>query len=51
MAHVDLMGEIVERAGGSSQLETWDPKPGRPTGGPFKAIPTVAIAVGIDMWW
>jgi hypothetical protein len=27
-------------AGGSSQLETWDPKPGRPTGGPFKAIPT-----------
>src|SRR5882672_6940652 len=27
-------------AGGSSQLETWDPKPGRPTGGPFKAIST-----------
>jgi uncharacterized protein (DUF1501 family) len=27
-------------AGGASQLETWDPKPGRPTGGPFKAIPT-----------
>jgi hypothetical protein len=27
-------------AGGSSQLETWDPKPGRPTGGPFRAIPT-----------
>jgi len=22
-------------AGGSSQLETWDPKPGTPTGGPF----------------
>ena len=21
-------------AGGASQLETWDPKPGRPTGGP-----------------
>jgi hypothetical protein len=27
-------------AGGSSQLETWDPKPGAPTGGPFRAIPT-----------
>ncbi|HZN33931.1 MAG TPA: DUF1501 domain-containing protein, partial [Pirellulaceae bacterium] len=22
-------------AGGASQLETFDPKPGRPTGGPF----------------
>ena len=28
-------------AGGSSQLETWDPKPGTPTGGPFRSIPTV----------
>ena len=27
-------------AGGSSQLETWDPKPGAPTGGPFRSIPT-----------
>lgn len=27
-------------AGGASQLETWDPKPGRPTGGPFRAIDT-----------
>ena len=27
-------------AGGASQLETWDPKPGVPTGGPFRAIPT-----------
>lgn len=27
-------------AGGASQLEMWDPKPGRPTGGPFRAIPT-----------
>jgi hypothetical protein len=26
--------------GGSSQLETWDPKPGTRTGGPFQAIPT-----------
>jgi len=27
-------------AGGASQLETWDPKPGRPTGGPFRPIKT-----------
>ncbi len=27
-------------AGGASQLETWDPKPGTPTGGPFRSIPT-----------
>ena len=24
--------------GGASQFETWDPKPGRPTGGPFIAF-------------
>src|SRR5205085_7777944 len=34
-------------AGGSSQLETWDPKPGRPTGGPFRAIPTAVPGVHI----
>ncbi len=27
-------------SGGASQFETWDPKPGRPTGGPFQAIQT-----------
>jgi hypothetical protein len=27
-------------AGGSSQFETWDPKPGRTTGGPFRTIAT-----------
>ena len=27
-------------AGGASQLETWDPKPGATTGGPFKSIQT-----------
>lgn len=35
-------------AGGASQLETWDPKPGRPTGGPFRAIPTAAPGVHIS---
>ncbi|MFM7540013.1 MAG: DUF1501 domain-containing protein [Planctomycetota bacterium] len=31
---------MIFLAGGVSQLETWDPKPGAPTGGPFRAIPT-----------
>ena len=35
-------------AGGSSQLEIFDPKPGRPTGGPFKAIPTAATGVHVS---
>jgi hypothetical protein len=35
-------------AGGASQLETWDPKPGAATGGPFKAIPTSVPGVHIS---
>ena len=31
---------VIYLSGGVSQLETWDPKPGAPTGGPFRAIPT-----------
>ncbi|MCZ2343603.1 MAG: DUF1501 domain-containing protein [Bacteroidales bacterium] len=31
---------VIYLAGGVSQLETWDPKPGTDTGGPFRAIPT-----------
>lgn len=31
---------LIWLAGGSSQFETWDPKPGRKTGGPFQAIST-----------
>src|SRR5438445_2824527 len=34
-------------AGGASQLETWDPKPGTPTGGPFQAIPTSVPGIRI----
>src|SRR6476620_1096537 len=32
---------VIYLSGGVSQLETWDPKPGTNTGGPFRAIPTV----------
>ncbi|HEX5102527.1 MAG TPA: DUF1501 domain-containing protein [Pirellulaceae bacterium] len=35
-------------AGGASQLETFDPKPGRPTGGPFRAIPTAEPGIHIS---
>lgn len=35
-------------AGGPSQLETWDPKPGRPTGGPFRAIDTNTPGIQIS---
>jgi hypothetical protein len=31
---------LIFLAGGVSQLESWDPKPGTDTGGPFQAIPT-----------
>jgi len=31
---------VIDLKGGVSQLETWDPKPGTDTGGPFRAIPT-----------
>ena len=35
-------------AGGSSQLETWDPKPKTDTGGPFLAIPTSVPGIHIS---
>jgi len=35
-------------AGGASQLETWDPKPGAATGGPFRAIQTAVPGVEIS---
>ncbi|MBO0696768.1 MAG: DUF1501 domain-containing protein [Zavarzinella sp.] len=35
-------------AGGASQLETWDPKPGALTGGPFRSIRTAMPGVHIS---
>lgn len=35
-------------AGGASQFETWDPKPGTKTGGPFRAIPTNVSGIHIS---
>ena len=34
-------------AGGASQFEMWDPKPGRATGGPFRAIQTSLAGVQV----
>src|SRR3990172_6323312 len=34
--------------GGLSQLESWDPKPGTATGGPFRAIPTSVPGIHIS---
>jgi hypothetical protein len=38
---------VIWMHGGVSQLETWDPKPGTPTGGPFDSIPTSVPGVRI----
>lgn len=40
LARGDKSVILLWLAGGASQLETWDPKPGRPTGGPFGKIRT-----------
>ncbi len=39
---------LVFMSGGPSQFETWDPKPGQPTGGPHVSIPTTLPGIGID---
>src|SRR5579859_4751618 len=55
--HSLMAGEVKKKAkrvillwlaGGASQLETWDPKPGRPTGGPFRAIDTSVPGIRIS---
>jgi uncharacterized protein (DUF1501 family) len=38
---------LVWLNGGSSQLETWDPKPGTDTGGPFQAVATSVPGVHV----
>jgi hypothetical protein len=39
---------LVFMSGGPSQFETWDPKPGQPTGGPHISIPTALPGIHID---
>src|ERR1700731_4442136 len=56
MLHPVLAGHLEKKqkrvlmiwlAGGASQLETWDPKPGTNTGGPFQAIATSVPGIHI----
>jgi hypothetical protein len=39
---------VFNMHGGLSQLESWDPKPGAATGGPFRAIPTSVPGIHIS---
>jgi len=39
---------VIDLHGGLSQLESWDPKPGADTGGPFRAIPTTVPGMHIS---
>ncbi len=39
---------VIFLAGGVSQFESWDPKPGVATGGPFQAIPTAVPGTHIS---
>ena len=39
---------VINMHGGLSQLESWDPKPGTTTGGPFRAIPTSVPGIHIS---
>lgn len=39
---------VFNMHGGLSQLESWDPKPGATTGGPFRAIPTSTPGIHIS---
>lgn len=39
---------VIDLHGGVSQLETWDPKPGTNTGGPFQAISTSVPGIQIS---
>jgi uncharacterized protein (DUF1501 family) len=39
---------VIRMHGGLSQLESWDPKPGTATGGPYRAIPTSVPGIHIS---
>src|SRR5437588_6226571 len=56
-AHADELKErnraciLLWMAGGPSQFETFDPKPGAPTQGPTRAIPTAVPGVHVAEHW
>lgn len=48
MARNDKQILLIWLDGGMSQLESWDPKPNTPFGGPFRSIPTTLPGVHIS---
>jgi hypothetical protein len=48
LAHSGKRCILLWLAGGASQMETWDPKPGVPTGGPFLSIQTSTPGIRIS---
>ncbi len=44
----DMRVVVFNLHGGLSQIESWDPKPGRSTGGPCRAIPTSVPGIHIS---
>src|SRR5213083_1695240 len=42
---------LLWMAGGPSQFETFDPKPGSPSQGPTKAIPTAVPGIQVAEHW
>jgi len=48
MAKKGMRIVVFNMHGGLSQLESWDPKPGAKTGGPFRAIPTSVPGIHIS---
>src|SRR5207245_500989 len=48
LAHDQKRMIVIDMHGGLSQLESWDPKPGTDTGGPFRAIPTSVPGIHVS---
>jgi hypothetical protein len=48
MARQQKRKVVFNKHGGLSQLESWDPKPGAATGGPFRSIPTSVPGIHIS---
>ena len=48
MARNDKQILLIWLDGGMSQLESWDPKPNTPFGGPFRSIPTALPGIHVS---
>ena len=48
LARNDKQILLIWLDGGMSQLESWDPKPNTPFGGPFRSIPTTLPGIHVS---